>query len=221
MGIRFLTPSCLVATWATMGTIWEVFEALTEGIGDAASVRVSMHLADGQPMIAKQLSYRVVFLTFAQSLIVSSVFLMIGPNIAVAVTNDQTIENLMNNLIGTTAAANMAMSYAQVCWSLIGAQGRYGLASTSILVCRWVLTMPLSFVFIYAFNYDTRALVGSIAIGYSTASAFLARCLVKSDWDTLSRVAQESDPALDEALLASSSFDDDDDSSDSSTGIAM
>jgi Na+-driven multidrug efflux pump len=206
-----------------MGMVWEVFEALTEGIGDAASIRVSMYLAEGQPVTARQLSYRVAFLSFIQSSVVSSAFLMIGPNISVAVTNDDTIENLLNNLVGVTAAANMAMSYAQICWSLIGAQGRYGLASSSILLARWVLTMPLSFVFIYAYNYDTRALVGAIAVGYSTSSAFLFRCLVKCDWEAISLAAHENDPMLDEALLAEESFDDeeDDESSDDSTGIAM
>jgi Na+-driven multidrug efflux pump len=185
-----------------MGIVWEVFEASTEGIGDAAAVRVSFLLAEGQPVQAKILSNKVVFLALVGSLLATSVFLMAGPNITVSLTTDSTLENLLNGLVGMTGLANVAMAFAQVYWSLVGAQGRFGLASSTILLCRWLVTMPLAFSFIFGLTYDLRAVAGSIAVGYATASSFLAYCVYQSDWQSLSVAAQEEAyPAEDENML--------------------
>ena len=51
-----------VAAWAVMGVVWEVCLSSTEGLGEAASVRVSLYLADGFPAEAKLLASKVAFL---------------------------------------------------------------------------------------------------------------------------------------------------------------
>jgi Na+-driven multidrug efflux pump len=206
-----------------MGIVWEVFEASTEGIGDAAAIRVSFLLAECQPEQAKILSNKVAFLALVEALVVTSIFLMAGPNITVSLTTDSTLENLLNDLVGMTGLANVAMAFAQVYWSLVGAQGRFGLASSTILLCRWLVTMPLAFSFIFGLTYDLRAVAGSIAVGYATASSFLAYCIYQSDWQSLSIAAHdeaypvEDENALDFSLEGGedeeeeSSSDDDDD----------
>jgi hypothetical protein len=115
--------------------------------------------------------------------------------------------------VGITGLANVAMTFAQVYWSLVGAQGRYGLASSTIMLCRWLVTMPLALTFIFGLSYDLRAVAGSIAVGYATASSFLVYSVVTSDWQLLSLAAQE-DEAEDESFLNFSESDQDDDSSD-------
>merc|ERR1712176_1254689 len=53
--IRFLGPA-EVSTWALLGVIWKILEALTEGLGEAASVRAALLLSHCQPLLAKRLS---------------------------------------------------------------------------------------------------------------------------------------------------------------------
>lgn len=180
-----------------MGIVWEVFEASTEGLGDAAAMRVSFFLVEGLPVEAKLISNKVIFIAAIEALCVTSIFLMAGPNIAVWLTIDSTLENLFNDLVGMTGLANIALTFAQVYWSLVGAQGRFGLASSTILGCRWLITMPLALSFVYASFYDLRAIAGSVAVGYATASAFLAHSVSQSDWEKLSLEAQAlDDPSL-------------------------
>jgi Na+-driven multidrug efflux pump len=183
-----------------MGIVWEVFEASTEGIGDAAAIRVSFLLAEGQPAEAKILSNKVAFLAGVEAILATSIFLMAGPNITVSLTTDSTLENLLNDLVGMTGLANVAMAFAQVYWSLIGAQDRFGLASSTILLCRWLVTMPLAFAFIFGLSYDLRAVAGSIAVGYATASSFLAYYIYQSDWHSLSVAAHE-EAYMDENIM--------------------
>jgi Na+-driven multidrug efflux pump len=207
-----------------MGIVWEVFESFTEGLGDAASVQVSMYMRDGQPSIAKQVSHRIVFLALVLSLVATSIFLIVGPNLAVALTVDLAIENLLNDLVGMTGLANITMSITQICWSILGAQGRFGPASITILLCRWIIAMPLSLLFIYLFNFDSRSLAGAIGVGYASASGFLTFCVVESDWEGISRNAREANAMDINGLLESSEDsenDEEESSEDSSTGIGM
>ena len=50
-----------MSAWALLGSMWEVLEASTEGIGEAAAIRVAYLLAVGQPEQAKLLSYKVIY----------------------------------------------------------------------------------------------------------------------------------------------------------------
>jgi Na+-driven multidrug efflux pump len=125
-----------------MGVVWEVCLASTEGLGEAASVRLSFLLGEGFPAEAKLLASKVAFLACIEAMVVTSVLLVAGPNIAAALTTDIVLENILNNLMGLTSLANVAMTFAQVYWSLAGAQGSYGAASATILLSRWIVTIP-------------------------------------------------------------------------------
>jgi Na+-driven multidrug efflux pump len=168
-----------------MGVVWEILAGLSEGLGEAASVRVSFHLAGGMPTEGKRLSNKVAFLTFILVLGVTSIFLMAGPNIAVALSTDSTIQHLFTQLVGFTGLANVSMTFAQVYWSLAGAQGRFSLASASILLCRWLVMLPFAFICIYTFSFDLVAIAGSVAVGYAVATVALASVIFRSDWEQL------------------------------------
>jgi hypothetical protein len=187
-----MMPVCSeVAVWAMMGVVWELFAALTEGLGEAASVRVSFYLAEGLPVDASRLASKVTFLTFVLALTISSIFLMAGPNIAVALTTDNTLQNLFGNLFGMTSLANVSMTFSQIYWSLAGAQGRFNMASASILACRWFLILPLASVCIFGYRFDLVAVACAMAIGYAVAASTLAMFVFQSDWEKLSRELQE------------------------------
>lgn len=187
-----------VASWASMGVIWEVCLAATEGLGEAASVRVSYHLVEGAYDIAKVLSRKVAFLAFIEAMIITSILLIIGPNITTSLTRDSVLQTISNEMMGLTALANIPMTLAQVYWSLVGAQGKYGVASATILFSRWFVTIPMSAIFVYGFHYQESTLTGAIAIGYATAAFVLSTHVFAPDWSRFSFAAEEDLFAIDE-----------------------
>ena len=213
-----------VSAWALMGILWEIFEAFAEGYGDAAAVRVSCYMSENLPIVAQQLSYKVVLLSTIVALMLSSIFLMVGPNLVVSLSGDRVLQNVMIDLVPITALALVSVTLAQTFWNLMGAQGRFGLASGTVLGCRWLVSMPISFISIFAYQYDVVSLGAAIAVGYITAAFILAGCLRRSDWKGLAAamVAQSNeadeialeDLGFDPDLLDESDSEEDDDSDD-------
>lgn len=169
-----------------MGMIWEIFVGLTEGLGEAASVRVSYYLSEGLSRVARRLTNKVVFLSFVSVLFFTSLFLIIAPNVAVLLTDDSTLQHLFFDLVGLASVASVSMTFSQIYWSLAGAQGRFALASATILFCRWFITLPMASVCIYRYRYDLRSIAGTVAIGNAVAAFVLAFSVYRSDWSALS-----------------------------------
>ena len=180
--VQFLGPA-EVAAWAVLGAIWDVLEASTEGISEAAAIRVAYHLSASQPVMAKKVAHKALFWTVVGSLVLTSILLVSSRHLVVALTVDYTLQHLLNDLLGLAALANLSMAFAQVCWSLVGAQGRFNLATLVVLVCRWLVTMPLALFFIFAMNYDEETLAGAVATGSATSASVLACILFSSDWN--------------------------------------
>merc|ERR1711933_152357 len=65
-----------------------------------------------------------------------------------------------------------------VSWSLVGAQGRYRLATTISIICSWFVTLPVSAIFIYVFHFNLEAIAAAIVIGYSTTGMVFAVLLI-------------------------------------------
>lgn len=214
MHVRYYFCYVAVAAWATLGNIWEVCLASTEGLGEAASVRVSFYLAEGFPMGAKHLSSKVAFLAFVEGLVITSIILLAGPNIAEALTTDTVLKKLLNDLLGLTALANVPMTLAQVFWSLLGAQGKYAMASATILLTRWVVTIPISALFVFGYAYESHVVAGAVACGYATATVVLSLLVFISDWARLSESVQEDLLPEDDNEIIDILDSDDDDSSD-------
>jgi Na+-driven multidrug efflux pump len=192
-----------------MGVVWDCCLASTEGLGEAASVRVSFHLAEGFPAEAKLLASKVAFLALVEALALTSIFLITGPIFSESLTTDTVLQDMLNGLMGLTALANIPMAMAQIYWSLVGAQGKYAVASASILLSRWLVMIPIGAVFVYGFEYDVDALAGGVAVGYATAAFILSLHVFSSDWTSLSLSMQQS-------LLPHDDDDEDDDDSFSS-----
>ena len=87
------------------------------------------------------------------------------------------------------------MVTGMVCWSVIGAQGRYSLATVSLFLCSWFVTMPLSVFFVRNLGYGVQGLVSAIAIGYSLLGMILFYTMLRSDWPKLSKIIQEQNAA--------------------------
>jgi hypothetical protein len=82
---------------------------------------------------------------------------------------------------------NIFMVFGMTSWSLIGAQGRYKVAtiiSATMTIC---VTLPLATVFCIGMRYSLISLVGAVVIGYSTTGLFLGYILQMSDWLHISK----------------------------------
>lgn len=174
-----------------MGVVWEIFVASTSGLGEAGAIRISYYLAENQPKQAKRLSHKVIFLAAIQAFGVGSIFILLGPNIAFVLTPYSVLQNMLSDLVGITALANFSMTFAQIYWALVGAQGRFGLASLCIILSRFIVIYPMAAICVFRYLFDTPSVAGSIAVGYATAAFALALIIMQSDWKQLALEAQE------------------------------
>lgn len=172
-----------------MGVVWEFFEALTAGLGEAGAVRISYYLSENMPGEAKRVSHKVIFFSIIQGFVFGSIVLMLGPNIAVWLTTNPLMQRQFVDLVGVTVIASFAMTFALVTWSLLGAQGRFGIATLCVVLCRWLLIFPIAAVCVFGFYFDTKSVAGSIAVGYSTAAFLLSLVIIRSDWEQYAAIA--------------------------------
>jgi len=243
--VRSLGPA-EVATWALLGAFWDFFEALTEGIGEAAANQVAYLLSVGQIDSAKRLCYGAILIAVTQAVLVTSALFMSGQYLAVLFTTDPAIQHIMNDTIVLMGFANVIMAFSQITWSLVGAQGRFRLATFAIFFSRWLVTMPCAIISIYVFRFDLNAVSGSLVVGYATACCALMFIVLRSDWDRLARLMQvmnqpplahsddnnrntvegdgaavDNDPNTDDIILGLVDLDNFDDSDDDSSGFGF
>jgi Na+-driven multidrug efflux pump len=204
-----------VAALAILGSIWELLEAATEGIGEAAAIRVAYLLAIGHPDQARILSNKVMYFSGIQALLVSSALLFGGKCLTVLFSSDPTIQYMMNSAMALIAMGNATMCFAQISWSLIGAQGRFRLATLIIFTTRWIVTMPIALICIFVSHLDLNSIGGSLVVGYATASCALGYFVLHSDWSRLSKLMQEINAPCDGVIDLDylDDLDDDDDDS--------
>ena len=98
-------------------------------------------------------------------------------------TSDSTLQYMMLDLVPMACIANITMSIGMLCWSLLGAQGRYRLATLITFLSGWLVTVPLGAIFVYACNFDLSGLVAAVSIGYSVSGTVLMYLLVRTNWD--------------------------------------
>lgn len=196
-----------------LGAVWDVLEAFTEGIGEAAAIQVAFLLAAAQPERARKLSFSILYFGLVQSLLITSALFMGGRHLAMLLTADNTMQHMMNDAMTLLGFANVAMSFSQVGWSLIGAQGRFRLATSVMFFSRWLVTIPVALVTIFVFFLDLSSISGCLIVGYSTASCVLTFIVIRSDWDRLANLMQQMNNPSEKQEL-DFEFDDSDDSSD-------
>jgi len=172
-------------------------ESATEGISEAAAIRVAYHLGNGDPEMARLSSCKALFVSTVQSLLVTSVLFMGGKNIASLLTADSTLQHLLNDVITNLGLGNVVMTFALTTWSLIGAQGRYRLATLVVLLSRWLVTIPMALVCVYGFDLDLNSIMGSVTVGFATSVLALSYVFFRSDWERLSRILQELNAIID------------------------
>ena len=181
----------IVAAWGLLGSIWTFCEAATEGLSEAASIRVACHLGNGNIDMAKLSSFKSLLMGVILSVFITALLFIMGDELPKWLTPDPTLQNMLNDVIPMIGMANVFMVFGMVAWTLIGAQGRYKLATIISLCMTIFITMPLAAISTFYFVYDLKGIVGSIICGYSTTGLCLGYILLTSDWEHISKNIQE------------------------------
>ena len=164
----FMGPAEVVA-WSTMGIVWSVFEAATQGIGDAGEVRMGFHLATGNLELAKQAAHKCVCMSVVYSLIITSMFLVMRGYVPSFFASDQTLMLPMCQIIPFIGIGNITMTFGSASWMLISGQGRCHLATFIQFCTSWGLTIPLAAIFTFYLNFNLEGITSAVVIGYALA----------------------------------------------------
>jgi len=118
---------------------------------------------------------------------VSAGFLILIPYLPRWFTKDDTLQDMVGGLLPFIAIGNVLMVWGMVSWSLVGAQGRFKIATFVSAVMSFCVTLPLSTGFCVGFRFSLEALVGAVLIGYSTTGLAMGYILQMSDWEGISK----------------------------------
>lgn len=131
-----------------------------------------------------------MLITAILSLFITGAFLYLGYFIPEWLTEDTTLQAMLTELLPLIALGNVTMNVGMVCWTLVGAQGRYNLATSIATACSFLITIPLGAVFTFWLNINLQGLVFAVVVGYVITSMILSTVLLVSDWEMISTKIQ-------------------------------
>ena len=184
--VSFMGPA-EVAAWNLMGYIWEVFEGITEAISEAGEVRVGYHMGGSRPQRAKYAAYNAIFMAVIVSIVVASLLIIIGgTSLLEMISPDPLIQGMIYEALPLISLSQIGLSMATVCWAIMGAQGRYRLATAIYFLGSWFITIPLATASIRVLNWNLLGAIASLVVGYTISGAIQIAFVLSSDWATLS-----------------------------------
>mmetsp|Transcript_11650 Transcript_11650/g.24956 ORF Transcript_11650/g.24956 Transcript_11650/m.24956 type:complete len:723 (-) Transcript_11650:96-2264(-) len=172
-----------VATWGLLGSIWNVFESTTSSIGSAAEVRCAYQFGQGRPALAKLSAYKSMFISVLISIWCTAVFLSVSGDIPGWLTKDETIQKMLVPLFPLIALGQVTMTMGMVAWALIGAQGRYRLATSIATGCSLLITTPVAALMTIVWRINLQGLTFAVVIGYTVTAMCMSTVLLMTDWE--------------------------------------
>lgn len=180
-----------VAGWAFIGSLWSIFDSTTEGIGDAAEIRVSYHLGNNHPSLAKLSAYKTLYLGLLVSSIISGVLFAVSDRIPAWFTPDETLQGMIADVLPYIGIGNISLTFGLLCWYLVGAQGRYKLATWIQFAASWAICMPFAAVFTFKYRFNLEGLMASVVLGYVAVGSCLSIVILTSDWQARANKVRE------------------------------
>jgi hypothetical protein len=162
-------------------------------------------MGNGRPDRAKSCAYKCILLGFQIAVFSTGVLYVLAEYIPKWITPDPTLQKMLYELLPLLGIGQIAMNLGIMCWSVIGAQGRYRLATTIEFVGSWFLVMPLSAALVYGLHFNLQGLVGSTVIGYAVSGAANLFVVLRSDWKQLSDIVVARHEAEESSSSSSSS----------------
>mmetsp|Transcript_50335 Transcript_50335/g.58756 ORF Transcript_50335/g.58756 Transcript_50335/m.58756 type:complete len:816 (+) Transcript_50335:154-2601(+) len=187
-----------VTAWAILGGVWEVFEACTYGIGGAAELRCALHLGNNDPNMAKLSAYKSIFMGMIIGVSITCILYSVADYLPAFFTYDETLQAMLRDTIPFIGVGNIALTFGMMCWSLVGAQGRYSLGTKLYFITSWGFTMPVAAVLTYVYNIDLQGMVAAVVVGYVFEGTVLSYVLLCTDWIKVSAKIQRKNACLHE-----------------------
>ena len=163
----------------------------TEAMADASEVRCAFLLGSGQPAKAKRSAYKSIYMGVFLSLMLTSIVFMAGNNIATWFTSDPALQHILADLIPLFGIGNVTLTVGTICWTLLGSQGRYRLATIVAVLASWFVTLPLAAIFTFLLKINLQGQTSAVVIGYMVSGSLNAYFLFRSDWMSLSLAVQK------------------------------
>jgi hypothetical protein len=176
-----------------------------EGLAEAAEVRISYHMGNGRPDRAKSCAYKCILLGFQIAVFSTGLLYILAEYIPKWITPDPTLQKLMFDVIPLIGIGQIAMNLGILSWSVIGAQGRYRLATGIEFVASWFVVMPMSAIVVYKLRFNLQGLVGAVVLGYALSGATNLYIVLRSDWKKLSDIVVAKHEAEESSSSSSSS----------------
>lgn len=178
-------------------------------MADAAEVRVSFLLGAGQPAKAKTSAYKAIFLAIFAAVFMTSLLFIGGEDIPTWLTTDPTLQRMTAELLPLFGLGNIALTVGTVSWTIVGAQGRYRLATAVGFAGSWFIALPLAAIFSGVLEFDLKGQTAALVLGYMISGTLNSYVLFQSDWPKLSRrvieIAAEANAANSDDSSSSSS----------------
>jgi len=175
-----------VAAWGIVGSIWGVLEYVTTCVAAAGEIRVAKLLGNGNPRLAKLSAYKCLFLGNSFASIMSIVFLTGIPWLPAIFTDDEDLQQQVAMVLPYCAIGNFTLALGSIAWTLVGAQGRYNIATFHGCIGSLLVTIPCACISIFYFQWGLPSLAASVVIGYMVSGAFNTITLLLSDWEYIS-----------------------------------
>lgn len=174
-----------------LGYIWSMLKSISDGIADAAESRCALHLVSDQPQLARLSLCKSTFLGLVASITTTSLLFIMGDAMTEWITQDATLQGLLIENFPLIGLGNIVHSIGIVCASILGAQGRSGLATSVQSMGNWCITLPLSGIFTYGLRIDLQGLTSAVVLGLAMSGAGNAYILMRSEWDSLASILSQ------------------------------
>lgn len=184
--VSFLGPA-EVAAWGIIGTIWDAIEAIVEAVGDAAEVRVAFLLGRGLPMRAKLSAYKSLCIAILLASVLASLLWTSANYLPSWLTEDSKLQSLVGNTLPILGIGIISLTIGGLCWTIVGAQGRYRLATAVVCFASWFFTLPFSALSSMVFRFDLKSQVAAAIAGYTVSGTINMYLMFRSDWESLSK----------------------------------
>jgi len=172
-----------VAAWAILGSIWEIFYEVTTGISDAGEMRVAHYFGRDEPELARLAGYKALLLSMSVASVISVLFFLLQDSIPGWFTFDETLQGMLRQVVPYIGVGNLTMQFGMTSWSLIGAQGKYKMATWISAISDWGLSVPLAAFFCFGMGYNLQGLTAAMVIGYVVTGAAMSYVLLGTNWD--------------------------------------
>lgn len=185
-----LGPAEVVA-WGILGNIWNGAHELIDSMADASEVRVAFLLGSGDPDRARVSAYKSMIIGTYTALYITCLLYMAGDSLPTWFTSDPALQHILHDILPIFGLTSLVMAMDTISWTIVGAQGRYRLATVIVCIVSWTVTIPLAVLFSVVWNVDLNGQLTAFALGYLVMGVAHSYVLFRSNWYELSKKVME------------------------------